>query len=57
MIGIRRRLYQTIVVNIALWGSGSWALKEENRSPQLPPLDVQVDDVGYSRETDHERKG
>jgi hypothetical protein len=25
---IRRRLYQAIVVNIALWGSDSWALKE-----------------------------
>ena len=30
-IDIRRRLYQAIVVNIALWGSESWALKEENR--------------------------
>jgi hypothetical protein len=29
---IRRRLYQAIVANIALWGSGSWALKEEDRS-------------------------
>ena len=30
-IDIRRRLYQAIVVNIALWGgSESWALKEEN---------------------------
>jgi hypothetical protein len=31
-IEIRRRLYQAIVVNIALWGSESWALKEANRS-------------------------
>ncbi len=31
-IDIRRRLYQAIVVNIALWGSESWALKEENRA-------------------------
>ncbi len=29
---IRRRLYEAIVVNIALWGSESWALKEENRA-------------------------
>jgi hypothetical protein len=29
---IRRRLYQAIVVNIARWGSESWALKEENRA-------------------------
>jgi hypothetical protein len=29
---IRRRLYTAIVVNIALWGSESWALKEENRA-------------------------
>jgi hypothetical protein len=29
---IRRRLYQAIVANIALWGSESWALKEEDRS-------------------------
>jgi hypothetical protein len=28
-IDIRRRLYQAIVVNIALWGSESWALKAE----------------------------
>jgi hypothetical protein len=26
---IRRRLYQAIVAHIALWGSESWALKEE----------------------------
>jgi hypothetical protein len=25
----RRRLYQAIVVNIGLWGSESWALKED----------------------------
>jgi hypothetical protein len=31
-IDIRRRLYQMIVVDIALWGSESWALKESNRS-------------------------
>jgi hypothetical protein len=31
-IDIRRRLYQAIVVNTALWGNASWALKEENRS-------------------------
>jgi hypothetical protein len=31
-IDIRRRLYQAIVVNIALWGSESWALKEADRS-------------------------
>ena len=30
-IDIRRRLYQATVVNAALWGSESWALKEENR--------------------------
>jgi hypothetical protein len=29
---IRHRLYQAIVANIALWGSESWALKEEDRS-------------------------
>jgi hypothetical protein len=29
---IRRRLYEAIVVNIALWGCESWALKEENRA-------------------------
>jgi hypothetical protein len=29
---IRRRLYQAIVVNIALRESESWALKEENRA-------------------------
>jgi hypothetical protein len=30
---MRRRLYQAIVVNIALWGSEGWAaLKEENRA-------------------------
>jgi hypothetical protein len=31
-IDVRRRLYQAIVVNIVLWGSESWALKEANRS-------------------------
>jgi hypothetical protein len=31
-IDIRRRLYQAKVVNVALWGSESWALKEANRS-------------------------
>jgi hypothetical protein len=31
-IDIRRRLYQAIVVNIGLWGSENWALKEEDRS-------------------------
>ena len=31
-IDICRRLYQAIVVNIALWGSESWALKEADRS-------------------------
>jgi hypothetical protein len=30
-IDIWRRLNQAIVVNVALWGSESWALKEENR--------------------------
>jgi hypothetical protein len=30
-IDIRRRLYQAIVVNVALWGNESWALMEENR--------------------------
>jgi hypothetical protein len=29
---IRGRLCQAIVANIALWGSESWALKEEDRS-------------------------
>jgi hypothetical protein len=29
---IRRSFYQAIVANIALWGSESWALKEEDRS-------------------------
>jgi hypothetical protein len=29
---IRRRLYAAIVVNIALWGSENWALKEEKRA-------------------------
>jgi hypothetical protein len=31
-IDIRRRLYQAIVVYIRLWGSESWALKEEDIS-------------------------
>jgi hypothetical protein len=31
-IDIRRRLYQAIVVNIALWGCESWALREADRS-------------------------
>jgi hypothetical protein len=31
-IDICRRLYQAIAVNIALWGSESWALREANRS-------------------------
>jgi hypothetical protein len=31
-IDIRCRLYQAIVVNIVLWGSEIWALKEANRS-------------------------
>jgi hypothetical protein len=31
-IGIRRRLYQATVGNIALWGAESWALKEADRS-------------------------
>jgi hypothetical protein len=45
-IDIRRGLYQSIVVNIALWGSESWALKEKGRdqtgnvSQQLYTLDV-----------------
>jgi hypothetical protein len=30
-IDIRRRLYQALVVNIALWGCESWALKEADR--------------------------
>jgi hypothetical protein len=56
-IDIRRRLYQAIVVNIALWGS--WALKERQVQtgsfpPWMSPQDVRADDVGCSRETDHE---
>jgi hypothetical protein len=54
----RCRLYQAIVVNVALWGSESCALKEEtgNVEPQLSHQeDMQVDDVRYIRETDHER--
>jgi hypothetical protein len=31
-IDIRRRLYQALVVNIALWGCESWALKEADRA-------------------------
>jgi hypothetical protein len=31
-IDIRLRLYQAIDVNIGIWGSESWALKEEDRS-------------------------
>jgi hypothetical protein len=31
-IDIRRRLFQATVVNIALWGCESWALKEAERS-------------------------
>jgi hypothetical protein len=31
-IDIRRRLYQATVMNIALWGCESWALKEADRS-------------------------
>jgi hypothetical protein len=31
-VDIRRRLYQALVVNIALWGSESWALKEADRA-------------------------
>jgi hypothetical protein len=59
-IDICRRLYEAIVVNIALWGCESWALEEENRakyvSPQLSLQDMRVDDVGHSGETDHERR-
>jgi hypothetical protein len=33
-IDVFRRLYQAIVANIALWGSESWALEEEDR-PKL----------------------
>jgi hypothetical protein len=54
--------YQAIVVNIiALWGSESWALKEASRSKLealhhgMYPQDVRADDVGCSKETDHER--
>jgi hypothetical protein len=32
LIDTRRRIYQAIVVNIGLWGSESWALKEEEKS-------------------------
>jgi hypothetical protein len=32
LIDISRRLYQATVVNIALWGCESWALKEADRS-------------------------
>jgi hypothetical protein len=56
-IDIRRRLYQAIVVNIALWGSESWALKDRVQTgsfpPWMSPQDVRAD-VGCSRETDHE---
>jgi hypothetical protein len=31
-IDIRRILYEAAVVNIALWGCESWALKEANKS-------------------------
>jgi hypothetical protein len=31
-VDIRRRLYQALVVNIALWGCESWALKEADRA-------------------------
>jgi hypothetical protein len=31
-IDIRRRLYQATVVNIALWGCESWAMKKADRS-------------------------
>jgi pterin-4a-carbinolamine dehydratase len=58
--------YQAIaVVNIVLWGSESWALKEANRSKLeafhhdmgvVSPQDVRVDGVGScSRETDQEQ--
>jgi hypothetical protein len=44
-------------VNIALWGS-SWALKEADRSnwkrSTMCLHNVRADDVGCSRETDHE---
>jgi hypothetical protein len=33
-IDIRRRVYQATVVNIALWGCESWALKEADRCKQ-----------------------
>jgi hypothetical protein len=57
----RRRLYQAIVVNIALWGSDSWALKEEkgrnwNRFTIAVSAGYAGGDVGYEGETDHERK-
>jgi hypothetical protein len=55
-IDIPRRLYQATDVNIALWGCESWALKEaDSVSPWLSSQDVRVDDVGWSRETNHER--
>jgi hypothetical protein len=52
-----------IVVDIALWGSEDWTLKEADRSKLeafltlwLSSQDVRVDDVECSRgETDHER--
>jgi hypothetical protein len=58
-IDIRRRLYQAIVVNSTL--GKSWALKEAKQvqtgsvPPWMSPQDVRADDVGCSRETDHER--
>jgi hypothetical protein len=60
-IDIRRRLYQAIVINIALWGSESWSLKKRKHIQTgivpswLSPQDVRADDVGCSKETDHER--
>jgi hypothetical protein len=64
-IDIRKRLYQAMIVNIALWGSEAGLRKKRTglnwkrftAVVSEGPKDVQVDDMGYRGETDPERKG
>jgi hypothetical protein len=64
-IDIRCRLYRAIVVNCQYSTRGKRKLSTERSRqiqtgsvpPWLSPQDVRADDVGYSRETDHEQKG
>jgi hypothetical protein len=58
-IDIRRRLYEAIVVNIALW-ERKLGLKEADRANWKRFTDVSArcaaDDVGRSGETDHKNR-